>query len=349
MIKGKVYKIHSDFCYVASDGIEYECKLLQKLKKRKIEVVVGDYVELDGVDFNAKQAFICNILPRKNYISHPKVANLDKVIIVNAIKEPDLDFEQLDRYLAFAQYFNLDTAICFNKNDLSFDDSFIEKIYSMYEPLGYEIIFTSALEKSGLDDFEELIADKTCVLCGNSGVGKTSIINSLDGTLKLKTKDVSEKTQRGTHTTRHCELIKLSLNCGKSAYIVDTPGFSNLKFDFLMPEKISELFREFNSIDVNCKFKNCLHLNEIGCAVLDKIDEINISRYESYVKFVNEAIEYKNKMAVLSKKEEKMHKYTQNKIMTKISAKKRVTSRKLSRQIIEKIMQQEENNINAEY
>ena len=342
MIRGKVFKIHSDFYYVVCDGIEYECKLLQKLKKRRTEVVVGDEVELEGIDFNAKQGFICHIYPRKNYIAHPKAANLDKVIIVNAVKEPDLDFEQLDRYLAFAQYFNLDAAICFNKNDLSQDDSFIEKIYEMYEPLGYEIIFTSALEKSGIDDFEELIADKICVLCGNSGVGKTSIINALDENLQLKTKNISEKTQRGTHTTRHCELMKVNLSNGKVGYIVDTPGFSHLKFDFLMPENISGLFREFKTLDTNCKFKNCLHLNEIGCAVLKNIDDINISRYESYIKFVNEAIEYKNKMAILSKKEEKMHKYNQNKIMTKISAKKRVTSRKLSRQSIERIMQEEE-------
>ena len=342
MIQGKVFKIHSDFFYVMVQNDVYECKLLQVLKKRHADVVVGDNVFLDKVDVKSKQAFISKIAERKNYISHPKAANLDKLIIVNAVKEPDLNFEQLDRYLAFAQYFNIDVAICFNKNDLTEDDSFIEKIYGMYEPLGYEIIFTSALEKSGIDDFEELIVNKTCVLCGNSGVGKTSLINAIDENLNLKTKSISEKTQRGTHTTRHCELIKLKLTNGKFAYIVDTPGFSNLKFDFLMPEKIAGLFREFNNNVPKCKFKNCLHINEIGCEIIEKFDNINISRYESYVKFVKEAIEYREKMVVLSKKTEKNHKYNQNKIMTKISAKKRVDSRRLSRQNLNKIMKDED-------
>ena len=342
MIEGKVTKIHSDFYYVNSDNTEYECKLLQTIKKKRFEVVVGDNVVLEQIDYNSNQAFIVKILPRKNFISHPKAANLDKLIVVNAIKEPDLNFEQLDRYLAFAQYYNLDVAICFNKNDLSQDDEFIEKIYSMYEPLGYEIIFTSALDKIGIEDFEELIQDKTCVLCGSSGVGKTSLINAINTNLNLKTKIVSQKTQKGTHTTRHCELLKLNLSNGNLGYIVDTPGFSNLKFDFLMPEKISSLFREFKKLDINCKFKNCLHINEIGCEVLKNIDKINISRYESYSKFVAEAQEYKKKMAILSKKEEKSHKYSQNKELAKISTKKRTVSRKLSRQNIERILENEE-------
>lgn len=342
MIEGKVTKIHSDFYYVNSDNTEYECKLLQTIKKKRFEVVVGDNVVLNQIDDNSKQAFIVKILPRKNFISHPKAANLDKLIIVNAIKEPDLNFEQLDRYLALAQYYNLDVSICFNKNDLAQDDEFIEKIYAMYEPLGYEIIFTSALDKIGIDDFEELIQNKTCVLCGSSGVGKTSLINAINKELNLKTKTISQKTQKGTHTTRHCELLQLQLSNGKFGYIVDTPGFSNLKFDFLMPEKISSLFREFKTLDMNCKFKNCLHINEIGCEVLKNIDKINISRYESYSKFVLEAQEYKKKMAVLSKKEEKAHKYSQNKELAKISTKKRTISRKLSRQSIEKIMENEE-------
>lgn len=341
MIEGKVTKIHSDFYYVNSDNTEYECKLLQTIKKKRFEVVVGDNVVLEQIDYNSNQAFIVKILPRKNFISHPKAANLDKLIVVNAIKEPDLNFEQLDRYLAFAQYYNLDVAICFNKNDLSQDDEFIEKIYSMYEPLGYEIIFTSALDKIGIEDFEELIQDKTCVLCGSSGVGKTSLINAINTNLNLKTKIVSQKTQKGTHTTRHCELLKLNLSNGNLGYIVDTPGFSNLKFDFLMPNEVDLLFDEISQYKQECKFQDCLHDMETGCAVKAHIGEIDETRYQSYLEFVEEAKEYKEKVKYQGVKSETSHKQHHNKTAVKISSRKRESARNTQKQRIYKDVEDE--------
>ena len=204
MQTGQIYKIHSDFYYVDSQGQSFECKLREVLKKQKQSVYVGDFVEFDN---NA----ICKILPRKNYITRPTVSNIDQIIIITAVKEPDLSFSQLNRYIAFAKYHNISTILCFNKNDLSDDDKTIEKVFSIYEPLGFDILFTSAIEGYGLEDFKKILSGKTSVLCGGSGVGKSSLINAISG-INLRTKEVSDKTGRGTHTTRHCEIIKLDEN-----------------------------------------------------------------------------------------------------------------------------------------
>lgn len=159
--------------------------------------------------------------------------------------------------------------MCFNKNDLSEDDKTIEKVFSIYQPLGYDILFTSALEGYGIDEFKELLRGKTSVLCGSSGVGKSSLINAVCPGMNLRTKEVSEKTQRGTHTTRHCEIISID----EESRIVDTPGFSNLKFDFLMPNEVDLLFDEIAKYKRECKFQDCLHNTETGCAVKEHLEK----------------------------------------------------------------------------
>ena len=201
MKQGQIFKIHSDFYYVQSEGETFECKLRHVLKKQKQKILVGDYVEF-------KDGAIEKILPRKNYITRPSVANIDQVVIISAVKEPDLSFLQLNRYIAFAKYHNLNTVLCFNKNDLSNDDKTIEKVFKIYEPLGFDILFTSALEGYGIEEFKSILQGKTSVLCGASGVGKSSLINAVSG-INLRTKEVSDKRGRETHTTRHCEIIDL--------------------------------------------------------------------------------------------------------------------------------------------
>ena len=154
MQTGQILKIHSDFYYVQSEENIFECKLRHVLKKQKQKVFVGDYVHFaDGA--------IEKILPRKNYITRPTVANIDQVIIISAVKEPELNFLQLNRYIAFAKYHNLNTVLCFNKNDLSNDDSMIEKVFKIYEPLGFDILFTSALEGYGIEEFKKILENKT--------------------------------------------------------------------------------------------------------------------------------------------------------------------------------------------
>lgn len=320
MQNGQIIKIHSDFYYVVSNENQFELKLRDVLKKQQKKICVGDYVEFEN-------GYIIKSLPRKNFIPRPTVANIDQIVIVSAIEEPHLDLHQLDRYIAFGEYCGIDIKLCFNKNDLSTNEEIIDKVFSIYEPMGYDIIFTSALEKLGIEDFKEIMEGKTSVLCGSSGVGKSSLLNALNPNFHLRTKNISEKTGRGTHTTRHCEIMTISEN----TRIIDTPGFSNLKFDFLLPWEVGKLFREMKLHLGGCKFQNCLHINEIDCAVKEHVSE---SRYESYVEFVKEAKEYKERIKYEGKKKETFEKQNNNKTAVKISAHKRQGSRRTLKQQI---------------
>ena len=164
-MKGPIFKIHSDFYYVQSDGKSFECKIREVLKKQQLKIVVGDFVEFDN-------GVITGILPRTTYIPRPSVANVDQIVVVSALKHPDLDFHQLNRYISLARYYKIPVVLCFNKEDLGLEQDAQDKIISIYSPLGYEIVFTSALEKKGLDGFSKLLNGKISALCGNSGVGK---------------------------------------------------------------------------------------------------------------------------------------------------------------------------------
>lgn len=261
-MEGQIYKIHSDFYYV-DNGVEtFECKIREVLKKQREKILVGDFVEFDvGV--------IKNIIPRKNFISRPSVANIDQIIIVSALKEPDLDLHQLNRYIALAKYYDIPTVLCFNKDDLKWDRHLSHKIKSIYG--NYKIAYTSAIEHTGIKNFEKILEGKTSVLCGNSGVGKSSLVNAINPNLNLRTKEVSEKTQRGTHTTRHSEIIKIN----DTSRIVDTPGFSNVRFDFILPADVDLLFEDIAKFRTDCKYSDCLHINEDGCNVLKHIEEID--------------------------------------------------------------------------
>ena len=326
---GQIFKIHSDFYYVQSEGISFECKLRHVIKKQKQKVYVGDFVEFEDGAIN-------RILPRKNFITRPTVANIDQVIIISAVKEPDLSFLQLNRYIAFAKYHNLNTVLCFNKNDLSDDDNTIERVFKIYEPLGFDILFTSALEGYGIEELKKILQGKTSVLCGASGVGKSSLINAISK-INLRTKTVSEKTGRGTHTTRHCEIIDLNNN----SRIVDTPGFSNLKFDFLLPMDVDNLFIEMIPYKGMCKYQDCLHIKETDCAIKSHLGEIDESRYESYVAFVEEAKEYKEKVKLQGVKTESSHKKNNDKVAVKISSRKRQSARNTQKQNLYKDLDNE--------
>ena len=331
MVEGQIYKIHSDFYFIDDGNSTTVCKVREVLKKRKEKILVGDFVEFEN-------GLIQNIIPRKNYIARPSVANIDQIIIVSALKEPDLNLHQLDRYIALAKYYNISTKLCFNKNDLNFDKHLKDKITQIYKPLGFDIVYTSATEHSGIKAFEKLLKNKTSVLCGSSGAGKSSLVNAINPDLKLRTKAVSEKLQRGTHTTRHCEIIKLN----DTSRIVDTPGFSNVKFDFLMPADVDKLFDDINKYSPSCKYSDCLHIHEDGCNVLANIDRIDPSRYKSYLDFVEEARAYKELIKYEGIKTEHFKKTINNKAVVKISEKKRRSSRRTINQNLYKELEDDE-------
>ena len=195
-MQAQVYKIHSDFYYVKNfEQKSFTCKLRDVLKKQKIEIRVGDFVELSD-----DKQFIFSLISRKNCIDRPKVSNIDCALIVCALKEPDLDLIQLNRYLTYLKYNNIEAAICFNKEDLVDNlDSKKEEISSIYEKLGYKIFFISAKNKLDLDDLRQYIKNKTIVLCGMSGVGKSTLLNTFNPDILLRTGEVSLKTQKFHH------------------------------------------------------------------------------------------------------------------------------------------------------
>ena len=326
-MQAQVFKIHSDFYYVKNlkhDNLV--CKLRDILKKQKIDIRVGDFVELSN-----DNQFISSLLPRKNSLNRPKVSNIDCALVVCALKEPELDLVQLNRYLTYLKFHNIEAAICFNKEDLidNLEDK-KQEIRAIYEKLGYKLFFISAKDKLDLEELQYYIQDKTIVLCGMSGVGKSTLLNSLNVDMKLKTGEVSTKTQRGCHTTRHCEIIECD-----NFKLIDTPGFSCLKFDFLLPDKLIELFDDIK-IYTNCKYSDCMHnsLNDKTCGVIQNLDKIDKSRYESYLMFLSESLEYKEIIKKRSIKEETKNKNVGNRISVKISKRKRESARNTDKQKI---------------
>ncbi|MEI8388984.1 MAG: ribosome small subunit-dependent GTPase A [bacterium] len=305
---GKVIKIHSDFYYVNLNNNILECKIREKLKKEKIEIFVGDLVKIEKTPSNSKQAAIIEVLPRNNYLPRPSISNVDQVLIVAALTQSKLEFEQLNRYLCQAKLYDIPAFICINKSDLDETLSFKQKILDIYTNIGYKVIFTSALSGFGIDELINTLESKVTVLCGMSGVGKTSLLNKIHPELKLKTKEISAKTNKGTHTTRHVEILEVPCLNKKTLQVADTPGFSYLKFDTVMPSIINELFDEIKEFSSECYFSDCLHLNEEGCNVLANVSKIDSTRYGSYKTFVREAVEYKEKIRKEGHKEEKSSK-----------------------------------------
>lgn len=307
---GKIIKIHSDFYYVYCENTIFECKIREKLKKEKIEIFVGDTVKIEEMS-SENQAVIVEVLPRNNYLPRPSIANIDQVLIVAALSQSKLDFEQLNRYLCQAKLYDVPAVICINKSDLEETLKFKQKIMDIYTNIGYKVIFTSALTGLGVDELIKTLESKVTVLSGMSGVGKTSLLNKIHPDLKLKTKEISSKSGKGTHTTRHVEILEVPCdaeNEGKTLQIADTPGFSHLKFDTVIPSIINELFDEIKEFSTKCHFSDCLHLNEEGCNVLENLSKIDSTRYESYKIFTREAVEYKEKLRKEGHKEEKSSK-----------------------------------------
>lgn len=283
---GKIIKGIGGFYYVVCEnGVTYECKAKGVFRNRKIKPLVGDNVEIEILDAEKNMGNIEDILPRFNWLNRPAVANVDQTVIIFAVSAPEPNFNLLDRFLINMEQHEVPTIICFNKIDLEgFRQS--EDICRSYTKSGYEVLFISAESGYGINTLEAVIKGKTTVFAGPSGVGKSSTLNSLFPDANVQTGGLSEKIQRGKHTTRHSELMFVD----DDTYIMDTPGFSSLYTEGIEAEDLKLYFPEIAAYTGTCKFNMCNHISEPGCLVKEAVGDGRISkmRYDDYVMIYNE-------------------------------------------------------------
>lgn len=272
------------YVYVVGSGL-YECKAKGAFRKKKIKPLVGDDVQIDIISEEEKTGNVEEICPRKNALVRPAVANVDQAMVIFAATSPKPNLNLLDRFLYMMEQQGVPAVICFNKCDLASEEE-LRVLRESYQASGYPLLFISAAEEEGTDRVREQLAGKTTTVAGPSGVGKSTLINLLSPDIQMETGAISEKIQRGKHTTRHSELITLD----DSTYIFDTPGFSSLSTDFFDLEQISEYLPEFADYAPYCRFTGCSHINEPDCKVKEALKEgkISRSRYENYVQIYNE-------------------------------------------------------------
>ena len=285
-MKGKIVKGIAGFYYVhvVESGV-YECKAKGVFRKEKIKPLVGDNVEIEVLNEDSKEGNIVRILPRKNELIRPAVANIDQALVVFAVAKPDPHFNLLDRFLVMMEMKELPVVLCFNKSDIA-DDALIEKLRQVYEPTGYPLIFTSAREDDNIEEVRKVLKGKTTAIAGPSGVGKSSIINLLQPEANMETGTISRKIERGKHTTRHSELFPID----EESYIMDTPGFSSLYVNDFEKEELKYYFPEFAEYEGMCRFNGCDHVHEPGCAVKEAVEEKKIHeiRYQDYIEMYEE-------------------------------------------------------------
>lgn len=286
MKQGKIVKGIAGFYYVsvAGSGI-YECKAKGAFRQKKMKPLVGDNVSIDIIDEEEKKGNVVEILPRKNALIRPAVANVDQALVIFAGTSPKPNLNLLDRFLLMMEQQEVPTLICFNKEDLA-SETEIQELRDAYETSGYPLFFVSARQQEGIEPLRAALEGKTTTVAGPSGVGKSTLINLLAPEVQMETGEISEKIQRGKHTTRHSQLILLN----EQTYIFDTPGFSSLAVDFFEKETLGTLFPEFAEYEQNCRFTGCSHIGEPVCGVKEALAEgkISQSRYNNYLQIYNE-------------------------------------------------------------
>lgn len=273
-MEGQIIKILSNLYFVNNGNQIYECHSRGKFRNDKITPVVGDYVI-----FDSENNYILEILPRKNYLIRPLVSNIDQGIILTSVKHPDFSSNLLDKLITVMEHHHIKPILCFSKWDLLSEEETksMEQICNYYQKIGYTVV-----KNTELDNIKALLKDKTTVFTGQTGAGKSTLMNRLDSSLNLETGEISEALGRGKHTTRHVELIEMY-----GGKVLDTPGFSSIDFSNLSKEEIRDTFIEFD--DYLCPFRDCMHINEKECEVKRNVENGNIlaSRYENYQKFLN--------------------------------------------------------------
>lgn len=285
VLTGRVLKNYNGFYYVVTpEGEQYTCKLKGKLKQKRFSLATGDLVELELNPKVAGEAMITTILPRKNFLQRPTMANLDLFVLTMACATPDFSYLIADKLLLLAEQAKIHAILVLNKTDLVAPEQ-VEAIAAVYRKIGYDVYPIVAKTGAGVEALRERLQGKICAFGGPSGVGKSSTINAIDNTVELRTGSVSDKIGRGKHTTRFAELLPFA-----GGYIADTPGFGNLYLEGLEKEQVPLLFREFAEYEHTCKYCPCSHTHEPVCGVKEAVakGDIAASRYESYCDILDE-------------------------------------------------------------
>mgnify|MGYP003301264403 FL=1 len=278
-MQGKIIKGIAGFYYVQTNCGIYECKAKGSFRNRKLKPFVGDNVEITVLDEEKKKGNMEEILERKNFLIRPAVANVDQTLVIFAAAKPEPNLNLLDRFLIMMEQKDIPVVLVFNKTDAA-EPGKLSELAETYEKCGYQVLRVSALQEEGISEIKEILKGKTSTVAGPSGVGKSSIINLLQSEIQMETGTISEKIERGKHTTRHSELITVA----EDTYIFDTPGFSSVYVTDMEKEELKLYFPEFTAFEDRCKFLGCVHVGEPVCGVKEALKEgkISQSRYENY-------------------------------------------------------------------
>ena len=284
-MEGKIIRGVGGFYYVHAKGTVYECRAKGIFRKDGVRPLPGDLVEIAVLDETEKKGNLERILPRKNELIRPAVANVDQAMVIFAFDSPKPNFNLLDRFLVSMEQKGIPPVILFNKLDLAREGQ-REEIVGRYAPAGYRLLFVSAAQEKGMEEVRAALYGKTTTVAGPSGVGKSSLINRLQSEQLLQTGKEKKKIERGRHTTRHTQLLFVE----EDTYILDTPGFSSIELYGIQKEGLGDFFPEIASRADGCRFAGCSHLTEPDCAVRKALEEGKISadRYENYRLFYEE-------------------------------------------------------------
>lgn len=291
-MRGKIIRGIAGFYYVYVPGAGIlECKAKGIFRKNKLKPLVGDEVEISILDEANKKGNIEAVCARKNELIRPAVANIDQAAVIFAVKKPEPNLNLLDRFLIMMQQKDIPCILIFNKSDLA-EEGEKEKLKKIYSGSGCEILFISAKQEEGIEKVKTALLGKTSTVAGPSGVGKSSLINRLQSDVSMATGDISEKIERGKHTTRHTEFITLE----EDTFIMDTPGFSSLAVFDMEKQELEQFYPEFDEYRRNCRFYGCSHTHEPGCAVKQalELEKISLERYENY-KLIYEELKSRKK------------------------------------------------------
>ncbi|MBQ8538273.1 MAG: ribosome small subunit-dependent GTPase A [Ruminococcus sp.] len=288
-LNGIIIKITGGFYYVEADTCIYECKARGIFRKRGNSPLVGDYVLIDVPDDDSFCS-IEEIKERKNSLIRPALANLDALVIVSSVVEPNVNTYIIDKMICAAVDKGIEPVVVFSKTDLKSCDEYLE----IYRKSGIKAIEYSSVTNKGLDEIKEVLSGKVSAFSGNTGVGKSTLLNALFPELELKTGEISDKLGRGRHTTRTVELFKCY-----GGYVADTPGFSTVdldRYEIIKKDELQHCFPEFEQYIGECKFTSCAHICEKGCAVIEAVESgaISKSRHDNYVRMYNEVKDIKD-------------------------------------------------------